>query len=61
MSVGRKHHKNNKLRWLEHVMRREKSEAERTIMEMNVEGIRGRGRLKKKWLMRLKITGVYVK
>jgi len=37
----------NKLRWFSHVMRRENSEAVRTVMEMNVEG---RGRSKKKWL-----------
>jgi len=45
-------------------MRRENSEAVRTLMEVNVEGRRGRGRPKKKWLdaieCDMKIAGVCV-
>ena len=40
----------NRLRWLGHVMRREETSAVRVVMKMNVEGKRGRGRPKMKWL-----------
>ncbi|XP_050534488.1 uncharacterized protein LOC126901782 [Daktulosphaira vitifoliae] len=39
----------NRLRWFGHVMRREELEAIRTVIAMNVEGRRGRGRPKKRW------------
>jgi len=39
--------KESRLRWFGHVMRREHSNDVRTVMEINVEGRRGRGRLKK--------------
>jgi len=38
----------NRLRWFGHIMKREDSEAVRTIMELSVKGRRGRGRPKKK-------------
>jgi len=37
----------NGFRWFGHVMRRKNSEAIKTVMEINVEGRRGRGRPKK--------------
>ncbi|KAL4135686.1 hypothetical protein QTP88_007282 [Uroleucon formosanum] len=40
----------NKLRWLGHVMRREETSAVRVVMKINIEGKRERGRPKKKWL-----------
>jgi len=40
----------NRLRWFGCVIRRENLEAVRTVMAMNVEGKRGRGRPKKKRL-----------
>jgi len=39
----------NRLRWLGHVMRRKNSEAVRMVIKMNVEGRRGRVTPKKKW------------
>ena len=39
----------NRLRWLGHVLRREETEAVRLVREMHVVGKRGRGRLKKRW------------
>ncbi|XP_050541046.1 uncharacterized protein LOC126905416 [Daktulosphaira vitifoliae] len=39
----------NRLRLFSHVMRREESEAVRTVIEMNFEGRRDRGRPKKIW------------
>lgn len=45
-------------------MSREKSETVKTVMEMNIEGKRRRGRLKKKWLdtigCDMRIADVYV-
>jgi len=38
-----------RLRWLGHVLRREKIEPARLVNEMHVEGKRGRGRRKKGW------------
>jgi len=38
----------NRLKWFSHVIRREESEAVRTVMEMNIE--KRRGRPKRKWL-----------
>jgi hypothetical protein len=32
----------NKLRWLEHVIRREKTKAVRVVIKINVKGKRGR-------------------
>ncbi|KAL4082969.1 hypothetical protein QTP88_023973 [Uroleucon formosanum] len=40
----------NRLKWLGHVMRREETGAVRVVMKMNIEGKRGRGRPKKRWL-----------
>jgi len=40
----------NRLRWVGHVMRRENSNVLKTVMEMNIEGRRGTGILKKEWL-----------
>jgi len=40
----------NRHRWIGPDMRREKSEAVKTVMKMNIEGTRGRGRQKKRWL-----------
>jgi len=40
----------NRLRWFRHVMRQEESKAVRVVMNMKVEGKRGRGRSKKRWL-----------
>jgi len=40
----------NKLRWFGYIMSREDSEAVRTVMKLSMEGRRGRGRSKKKWL-----------
>lgn len=37
----------NRLRWFDRAMRREDSEVVRAVMEMNVEGRRGRGKQKK--------------
>jgi hypothetical protein len=39
--------KGNRLSWYRHVMRREENHATRSVMNMNVEGRRGRGQLKK--------------
>ncbi|XP_050532668.1 uncharacterized protein LOC126900777 [Daktulosphaira vitifoliae] len=39
----------NRLRWFGHVMRKEESEAVRTVVQMNVEGRRDRGRPKNRW------------
>ena len=39
----------NRLRWLGHVLRREETEAVRLVREMHVVGKRGRGRPKKRW------------
>jgi len=41
--------KKNRLRWFGHIMRKEDSEALRTVMKLSVEGRIGRGRPKKKW------------
>ena len=41
----------NRLRWLGHVLRREETEAVRLVKEMYVDGKRGRGRPKKRWGM----------
>ena len=38
----------NRLRWLGHVLRREETEAVRLVREMHVVGKRGRGRPKKR-------------
>jgi len=38
----------NRLGWFGHVMRKLKSEPIRTVMEMSIEG--GKGRPKKKWV-----------
>jgi len=40
--------KDNGLKWFRHVMRKEETVAIRTVMEMNVEGKRGRERSKKR-------------
>ena len=42
--------KRHRLRWLGHVLRKDESDWVRRVMEMNVEGSRGRGRLRKTWL-----------
>ena len=39
-----------RLRWCGHVMRRSEEESIRSIMKLNIEGNRGRGRPKKRWL-----------
>jgi len=39
----------NRFRWFGHVMRKESLNAVTAVMEMNVEGRRGRKRPKKKW------------
>jgi len=39
--------KENRLRWSGHMTRRNKTSKSREVMKMNVEGKRGRGRLKK--------------
>lgn len=39
----------NRLRLFSHGMRKEESKAVRTVIEMNVEGRRDRGRPKKRW------------
>eukprot|EP00102_Acyrthosiphon_pisum_P026090 XP_016663300.1 PREDICTED: uncharacterized protein LOC107884852 [Acyrthosiphon pisum] len=39
----------NRLRWLGHVLRREKTEAISVAKKMSVDGKRGRGRPKKRW------------
>ena len=39
--------KRNRLRWLGHVLRKDESDWVRRVMEMNVEGSRGRGRPRK--------------
>ena len=44
----------NRLRWFGHVMRREESEVVRTVMNMNVEERRGRGRPKKRWIIHVR-------
>jgi len=54
----------NRLSWFGYVMRREDSEAVKTVMELNMEGRRERERPKKKWLngieCNMDITGVCV-
>jgi hypothetical protein len=40
----------NNLRWFGHEMRREETKAVRVVMNMNVEGRRGKGKPKKRWL-----------
>jgi len=40
----------NRLRWFGHVIRRKDLEVVRTVLELNVEERRGRGKPKKKWL-----------
>jgi hypothetical protein len=40
----------NRLRWFGYVMRREKINAVRVVIKMDVEWKRGRGRPKKRWL-----------
>lgn len=56
--------KDNLLRWFGLVVRREKSEAIRTVMEMNVIGSRRRGRPKRRWLdaimSGMRTAGVFV-
>ena len=42
--------KEARLRWYGHVLRRSEEEPIRSIMELNIEGNRGRGRPKKRWL-----------
>jgi hypothetical protein len=42
--------KGNLLSWYGHMMRREKNHVTRRVMKMNVEGWRGRGRPKQKWI-----------
>ena len=42
--------KRHRLRWLGHVLRKDESDWVRRVMEMNVEGSRGWGRLRKTWL-----------
>ena len=42
--------KRNRLRWLNHVFRKDESDWVRRVMEMNAEGCRGRGRPRKTWL-----------
>uniref|UniRef100_UPI00358ECC96 E3 ubiquitin-protein ligase RNF168-like isoform X2 n=1 Tax=Myxine glutinosa TaxID=7769 RepID=UPI00358ECC96 len=42
--------KRNRLRWFGHVLRKDESDWLRRVMEMNVEGSRGRGRPRKTWL-----------
>ncbi len=42
--------KRNRLRWFGHVLRKDESAWLRRVMEMNVEGGRGRGRPRKTWL-----------
>ncbi|KAL4104536.1 hypothetical protein QTP88_019831 [Uroleucon formosanum] len=44
----------NRLRWLGHVMKREKTSAVIIVMKMNIEGKKGRGRPKKRWLKNIK-------
>jgi hypothetical protein len=44
----------NKLRWLEHVMRQEKTKIVRVVMKINFKGKLRRGRPKKKWLNTIK-------
>jgi len=44
----------NRLGWLGHIMRREETSAARVVVKMSVEGKRGRGRLKKRWLESIK-------
>jgi len=39
----------NRLRWLGHIIRREKTEAVSVTKNMSVDGKRGRGRPKKRW------------
>ncbi|KAF0772636.1 Uncharacterized protein FWK35_00001635 [Aphis craccivora] len=50
----------NRLRWLEHILRREKTEA--VFNNMSVDGKRGRGRPKKRWFevieCDMRMTGV---
>jgi hypothetical protein len=42
--------KGNRLSWYGHVMRREENHVTRRMMNMNVEGWRGRGQPKKRWI-----------
>jgi len=45
--------KKNRLKWFGHVIWKEVSKAVRTVIKLSMEGRRGRGRLKKKWLNRI--------
>jgi hypothetical protein len=45
----RKKIKGNRLSWYGHVMKGEENHVTRRVMNMNVEGRRGRGRPKKRW------------
>jgi len=38
------------LQWFDHVMRRDETEAVRMVMKIDVEGKRGKGRPKNRWL-----------
>jgi hypothetical protein len=40
----------NNLRWFGHEMRREETKSVKVIMNMNVEGRRGRGKPTRRWL-----------
>uniref|UniRef100_A0A2A4JJS9 Uncharacterized protein n=1 Tax=Heliothis virescens TaxID=7102 RepID=A0A2A4JJS9_HELVI len=39
-----------RLSWYGHVMRRDESHATKRMLSMNVDGLRGRGRPKKRWM-----------
>ena len=39
-----------RLRWYGHIMRRDKGEPVRDILELDIKGNRGRGRPKKRWI-----------
>ena len=45
--------KRNRMRWLGHVLRKDESDWVRGVMEMNVEGSRGRGRPRRTWLKKM--------
>jgi hypothetical protein len=45
----------NRLRWFGHVMKRKETKAVRLDMKMNIEGKRGRGKPKTRWLIKLRM------